>query len=623
MKMLELRRVSKSYGQRRQLLILALITVAVGATVVAAGMAGAVAPRASGVTARPAAGGTTRAAAAVTKAPVIACGQLASHDLSDVPDAPTVILSATQVTPPKGAAVCQVAGYIAPQEQFLLTLPVSGYTGRYLQQGCGGLCGEDYLGSAGSGSPAGSAAAASAASCATVTAAVAASDAMAEGTDNQGHIGGETDGLWAKDDPALRVSFGYASEHAMAQAARAIITAYYGKPPAYSYYSGCSDGGHEALAEAQRYPRDFNGILAGAPGNIEAQLLGVVPAWVIAVNTGSDGREILGSEKLPALHAAVVKACGDAGGLIEDPRSCDFNPATIQCPAGTNNSSCLTPAQVTVVREFYLGPNDGHGHYLYPGGEPYGSELAWNSTVTDPSSHTQWPRDTFAYQIGTTYLKYMGYWQNPPSSFQLSDFRFTLADYDKLLPLAGIYDATDPDLSAFRQAGGKLIIYQGWADEKISPFGTVDYYKAAVQHAGGFAASQAFTRLYMVPGQSHCLSGGSPAVDPGQAAGELMDSLMKWVEQGTAPGTFSFPLAQPTAKLPAIIVQPLNPLSPPRGGARGLNTRYRWAGQFRPGGELWCATRGMDLACSHHQPPISYTADANTKADPAPAASSG
>lgn len=578
------------------------------AVLTAAAMVGAVAPWASGVTTHAAVGGTARTAAAVTMAPIIACGQLASHDFSNVPDAPTVILTAAQVTP-MGAAVCQVTGYIAPQEQFRLTLPVSGYTGRYLQQGCGGLCGEDYLGSADPGS---SAAAASAASCTTVAHAAAASDAMAEGTDNQGHIGGETDALWAKDDPALRVSFGYASEHAMAQAAKAIITAYYGKPPAYSYYNGCSGGGREALVEAQRYPRDFNGILAGAPGNVEAQLLGVVPAWVIAVNTGSDGREILGSEKLPALHAAVVKACGVAGGLIEDPRSCDFNPATIQCPAGRDNSSCLSPAQVTVVRQFYLGPNDGHGHYLYPGGEPYGSELAWAGTATDPSSDTQWPRDTFAYQIGTTYLKNMGYWQTPPVSFQLSDFRFTVSDYDKLLPLAGIYNATDPDLSAFRQAGGKLIIYQGWADEKISPFGTVDYYRAVVQHAGGFTASQAFTRLYMIPGQYHCLSGGTPQA----TTGDLLGLLMKWTEQGTAPGTVSFPLVQPTATLSAITVHPLNPFSPPPGGARGLNAQYHWVGQFRPGDELWCATQGMALACSHHQPPISYTAGANTKAHP-------
>src|SRR5215469_8679529 len=493
------------------------------AVLTAVAMAGACAPGASGVTARLAASGTARTAAAVTEAPVTACGQLAGADFSNVLDAPTVILSASQAAPPKGPAVCQVAGYIAPQEQFLLTLPVSGYSGRYLQQGCGGLCGQDYLGSAGSGGSAksaGSAPAAAAGTCATVSAPAAAGGGMAMGTDNQGHIGGETDGVWAKQDPALRVTFGYASEHALAQAAKAIIAAYYGKPPAYSYYDGCSDGGHEALAEAQRYPRDFNGILAGAPGNIEAQLLGVVPAWLIAVNTGGSGKEILTSDKLPGLHAAVVKACGNPRGLITDPRSCDFNPASIQCPAQVDNRSCLTLAQVRVAREFYLGPNDGRGHYLYPGGEPYGSELAWNSTIIDPAGDAQWPHDTFAYQIGTTYLKYMAYWHNPPASFRLTDFRFTKAAYDKLLPLAGIYDATDPDLSAFRQAGGKLIMYQGWADEKISPFGTVSYYKAVVRHAGGFAASQEFTRLYMLPGQYHCLSGGSPAVNPQLATGE-------------------------------------------------------------------------------------------------------
>jgi len=548
-------------------------------------------------------------------APVVACGQLASDGFSNVPDAPTVVLSATQAS-----GFCQVVGYIAPQEQFLLTLPVSGYTDRYLEQGCGGLCGIDIppAGSGGTASSTDSASKAPATTCAAVSAHAAAAGGMAMGFDNQGHIGGGTDGVWAKDDPALRVSFGYASEHALAQAAKAIITAYYGKPPAYSYYNGCSDGGHEALVEAQRYPHDFNGILGGAPGNIEAQLLGVVPAWLVAVNTGTHGREVLTSEKLPALHAAVIKACGNAQGLIEDPRSCDFNPATIQCPAGADNSSCLTPAQVTVVREFYLGPNDGHGHYLYPGGEPYGSELAWAGAAVDPAADSNWPEDTIAYQIGTTYLKYMGYWQNPPASFKLSDFHFTVAEYHKLLPLAGIYDATDPNLSAFQQAGGKLIIYQGWADQEISPFGTVDYYKAAVRHAGGFAASQDFSRLYMIPDQNHCLSNGSPQVNPSEAMSMLLSSLQKWAEQGAAPRSFSFPLLHPTAKLPAISVQPLNPLSPPPGGARGLNTQYHWVGQFRPGGELWCSTQRMDLVCGHHQPPISYTADTASKAGIAP-----
>jgi hypothetical protein len=132
----------------------------------------------------------------------------------------------------------------------------------------------------------------------------------ATGTDDGGHRGGETDAVWAKEDPSLRVSFGYTSEHALAQAARAIITAYYGSPSHYSFFDGCSDGGREALVEAQRYPKDFDGILAGSPANIEAQLLGTVAPWVIDVNTGAHGREILTSEKLPALHAVVVKACG-------------------------------------------------------------------------------------------------------------------------------------------------------------------------------------------------------------------------------------------------------------------------------------------------------------------------
>jgi hypothetical protein len=141
-----------------------------------------------------------------------------------------------------------------------------------------------------------------------------------------------------------------------------------------------------------------------------------------------------------------------------------------------------------------------------------------------------------------------------------------------------------------------------------------------VRHAGGFAASQDFSRLYMIPDQNHCLTSGSPQVNPQEAMSMLLSSLQTWVEQGIAPGSFSFPLLHPTAKLSAISVHPLNPLSPPPGGARGLNTQYRWVGQFRPGGELWCSTQGMDLVCDHQPPPISYTTD--TKSGPIPTASS-
>jgi hypothetical protein len=564
-----------------------VVPLAAAVTLAALGVVGVTGtPGAATLTSGAAAPRTPDATAPAPVKPVTACSQLATtaYDFSTVPDAATYILSATRVAQ-GGPAFCNVSGYIAPQVEFQLNLPISNYNGRYLQQGCGGFCGLSLAGQP-----------AAAHGCPGATGSVVISGGQpATGMDNQGHVGGEHDALWASEDPALRVSFGYISEHALAQAAKAIITAYYGKPPADSFYDGCSGGGREALVEAQRYPRDFNGILAGAPGNIEAQLLGVLPAWVIAVNTGAHGRQILGSEKLPALHAAVIKACGNAQGLIEDPRSCGFNPAAIECPAGVDNNSCLTPAQVQVVQDIYLGPSDGRGHWLYPGGEPYGSELAWAPELIDPASDPHWPVDTPAYQVGNSYLKYAAYWHNPPASFRLKDFRFTLAAYRRLLPLAGLYDATDPDLAAFEHDGGKLIIYQGWADQEIPPFGTVSYYKAVVHRAGGFAASQRFSRMYLVPNQYHCLTGGSPAV-----TGDLLGPLMRWVEQGTAPGTVSFPLVHPTPKLRAIVVHPVNPLLPPAGGARGLNTRYRWAGRFQSGTELWCKTVGKDLACRHH-----------------------
>ena len=163
---------------------------------------------------------------------------------------------------------------------------------------------------------------------------------------------------------------------------------------------------------------------------------------------------------------------------------------------------------------------------------------------------------------------------------------------------SGIRNDIPPLGGSCPRVTGKLIIWQGWADESISPFGTVDYYKAVVQDAGGFRASQNFSRLYMIPGQYHCLTGGSPPVTDNP---DLLGPLMRWAERGIPPGTITFPLVHPTATMRAIAVHPLNPLTPPPGGTRGLNTRYHWIGRFRPGDELWCRTRGMHLACTHYR----------------------
>ena len=513
-----------------------------------------------------------RPAAAIT--PVTGCAQLRNLDFSTLSAAPTQITSAAETTI-SGASYCEVKGEQAPELQFDLRLPVSTWTGRYVQEGCGGYCGAVSPG-----------APQLAANCPAVT-----GNELALATDNEGHVGASGfDALWAAGDAGMRISYAYTSEHDLAIAAKAIIAAYYGRGPSRSYFDGCSDGGREALVEAQRYPRDFNGILAGAPEIIASELNGEVQAWNILSNMDSAGHEILTAEKLPVLHDAVIKQCGNAQGYIADPRACDFSPASVECPAGTDNGNCLTAAQVAVAEKLYSGPRDPQGQSLYPGGEPYGSELAWSGWLIGPASDPAWPKDTIDYSAALGMLRYIAFEKNPAASFQLTDWTFTLANYDRLTALNGLNDATDPDLSAFAKAGGKIIMYHGWADSAISPFGTVAYYSAVARAVGGYAASQAFSRLYMIPAQYHCLGGGTP-----QVTGDLLTPLMNWVEQGSAPGAQTFSVVNPAASLTSITVSPLDPDQPVTG--HGLNDSYRWVGSFRSGTELWCTADGMTLAC--------------------------
>jgi hypothetical protein len=511
-------------------------------------------------------------------APAVSCPALATRDFTAVaPGAPTQITSAA-VTTYNGASFCDVQGVQPPQLQFDLKLPVSTWTGRYVQAGCGGYCGS-----------VGSVAPQAATGCPKVT-----GNELALATDNEGHTGSGFNALFGYD-PGMRVSYAYSSEHNLALAAKAIIKAYYGQGPGYSYFDGCSDGGREALAEAERYPKDFNGILAGAPEIYASELNGEVQAWNVLVNMSASGHEILTADKLPAVHAAVEAACANAQGYITDPRTCSFDPRSIQCPAGTDNSSCLTPAQVTVAVKLYQGPRDSRGGNLYPGGEPYGSELAWTPWFVMPSTDANWPADTIDYGAAAGMIEDLAFRVNPPASFKLTDWKFTLQNYQRLTALNGLNDATDPNLNAFAKAGGKIIIWHGFADSAINPFGTINYYQAVVQDAGGFAASQRFSRLYMVPGGYHCLGGGAP-----QVTADLLDPLISWVENGAAPGAQTFPLTSPTATLTSITSSPLNPLTPVHASGTALNLSYHWVGQLLHGNELWCDVNGMEVACRTH-----------------------
>jgi feruloyl esterase len=438
-------------------------------------------------------------------------------DFLAIPGAPArvgaaTLVAATAQTP----AYCDVQGYIAPQIHFELRLPTATWQGRYLQEGCEGFCGAV--------SPP-----------AFRACAVQPGGDFAVASTDEGHTsaspGDGFDGLWASGDEQLRIDFGYRAAHVVAVAAKAIIAAYYGVAPRHAYFAGCSDGGREALMEAQRYPADFDGIIAGAPANFFAPLAGELLPWQADVTTDAHGQEILTAAKLPALHQAVIAACdandGVLDGQIGDPRTCHFDPGTLRCPAGVDRPTCLTPAQVEVVRKLYAGPVDAQGHHLYPGGEPRGSELAWAGWLVQPAGMPAW-FPTPVQQGGDNYLRYMGFpvGQAGPLS---KGWRFTLTGFNSLRAEGHLYNATNADLRAFRARGGKLILWHGWADPNMGPLGTLAYYQAVQDRMGGLAATQRFARLFMFPSLYHCYWGFGPDQF------DLLTPIVRWVEQGMAP----------------------------------------------------------------------------------------
>jgi len=454
--------------------------------------------------------------------PVQSCASIATDaSLAALPDYPTAIASASVVSASGGnPAYCNVQGMIAPQTHFTLELPTASWQGRYLQNGCGGYCG--------------SVGAQAFPSCDAVL-----GGDFAMATDDEGHttaagLGGS--GLFAFNDQTLRNEYGYASEQALYVVAKDIISFFYGRGPNTTYYDGCSDGGREAMEMAERYPTDFNGIIAGAPEIYAGQLNAEAQTWFYKVNTDSNGNAILTDDKLPALHNAVMQACGgDDGvagdGILTDPQNCHFNPASIECPAGTDSASCLTPAQVQVVDEYYQGPVDPQGQKLYPAGLPYGSELGWSVFELPPSASGGEVPTTESLDYFGLSQPYLRYQLNAPGVLgpDPSQWQFTTQDYNELYPAANTWDALSVNLSAFRAHGGKLIIWQGWADNGIPPGGTVDYYDQLVSAQGGLASTEQFARLFMFPTVYHC--GGGYA----NSSFDLVYPMVQWVEQGIAP----------------------------------------------------------------------------------------
>jgi len=457
------------------------------------------------------AGAPTPAAAAdfAVVAAAKPCAALASVDLSDIGGAGSEVTSASEIDG-GGKTFCAIEGTLAPSIGFRVELPATSWTQRYLQVGCGGLCGMINLEIG------------AADGCVPVT-----EGNFVVATTDMGHQG--MDPGFGRDRQK-RVDFAYRGVHLTSLAAKKLIAAYYGQPERRSYFTGCSDGGREAVMEALRYPDDFDGIAAGAPAMLFQFQNSLHHAWLALSNTGADGKPIVIASRLPILHKAVVAACdgldGLVDGLISDPRLCHFDPRTIACAAdAADSSACLTSAEVAAVRKFYEGPIDAAtGERLTVGEEQYGSELAW-AGVFVPETADQ---PIFSTTIALGALQNLIFAEDPPAGYTLADLKFDKATVDLLRARHRLFDATSPDLRPFAASGGKLILWHGWADPHISPLTTIAFHEALEKEMGTAAVAD-FERFYLLPGVYHCGQG------EGMASVDFLTPLMSWVEDGTAP----------------------------------------------------------------------------------------
>lgn len=427
------------------------------------------------------------------------CERLVEEDFKNTFEAPLSVLSAKLVQAKDGTGeYCAVNGYIQPQIQFEVRLPSKNWNGRYFQVGCGGFCGVININN-----------------CAD---ALAANFVVA--AHNMGHVGLVIkDPVWGSD-PALREDYAGRSTHLMSIAGKALAERYYGKRPARSYFRGCSTGGREGLTEAQRYPDDFDGIIAGDPA-FPGRLGALANNWDAQKLLRDDGSEVFTPAKLKVLNTGVMRSCDKLDGLVDgiltDPRTCTFDPAKLQCKSG-DGPDCLTAEQVAAAKALYSGPVNSKGEKLMPGATPYGSELSWSGAGRR--------------SLAEGYLRYLAFPTNPPADYNYRTFNFD-TDVAKTEELAAKYDPVAPhqapDLREFEQRGGKLIVYHGWADAGVSPMALLDYYAQVTSRQGGGEKTREWFRVFMVPGMFHCRGGDAPNTF------ELLPELVKWVEKGEAP----------------------------------------------------------------------------------------
>lgn len=351
----------------------------------------------------------------------------------------------------------------------------------------------------------------------------------ASGSTDTGHEGGS--GSFALDANGrlnwqLIRDNAHVGIHEMTVTGKALVQAMYGVAPQYSYFNGCSTGGRQGLMEAQRYPEDYNGIVSGAPAINWTRFIPQELWGAVLMNAAGNP---LPACKLAAATAAAIAACdaidGVQDGVIEDPQRCHYDPKAL-IGASAGDCGVFSEADVDLIRKFWEGPRRGDGSFLW-----YGMARGADLNALYGSRGT--PLKPQAFGISLDWFRYF-LAQNP----QLDWTGITPAAYENFWDqsveqFSAVIGTGNPDLTAFRAHGGKAILWHGWADQLITPEGTIDYYKRVQQQMGGAKKTAEFARLFLAPGVGHCAGGAGPA-----PYGQL-DTLRAWVEEGKAPETLT------------------------------------------------------------------------------------
>jgi feruloyl esterase len=462
------------------------------------------------------------------------CAALMQLNLESTPGGPAVITSARLVDVPTSGLeqwfvipsgygstssqiatrihqYCEVAGYVAPQNKFLLKLPLpDDWNQKFFFNACGGFCG--YLDGR---------------KCN-----LALARGYASGTGNGGHDSAlGFDGVWAANAPELQEDFGWRSNHVVTLVTKAITTRSYGAPIKHSYMAGNSKGGQAVLLEAQKFPDDYDGLMPSAPVYDYTGRNTIAAAWFAQAVNDRHGGSVLNAAAAEAVHKSVLQHCGaQAGveeGLVTDPPSCKWQPEMIACAAGASAPGCLNAKQVAAIKRLMTPATNSKGEVIWA--YPY-----------IPSTETEWSGSNYFGVIAPGYPplfanmelpgQYLRYFVD--EKMRASGDALTF-DFDRdpatLERARRIYDATSVYLRVFKERGGKILMWHGWADGAIPATSSIGYYESVLKLMGGRTQTEDFFRLFLVPGVHH--GGGGP----GLTEFDALTALENWVEKGQAP----------------------------------------------------------------------------------------